>query len=119
MTRLKNDTFFRRLAFASAGVRAAWRRERSFRTQAVIALAVVPMLILLRPAMIWWALTGIMIALVLAAELVNSALELLTDHLHPDEHPRIKLVKDMAVGAVLLLCIGAIWIGGLLVLSVL
>jgi len=119
MTTSKNDTFLRRVAFASAGIRAAWRRERSFRTQVVIALGVVPMLFLLRPAMVWWALTGIMIALVLAAELVNSALELLSDHLHPDEHPRIRVVKDMAAGAVLLLSMGAIWIGGLLVLSVL
>lgn len=119
MPRLKNDTFLRRLAFASAGIRAAWRRESNFRIQVVIALAVVPVLLFLRPAMIWWALAGIMIALVLAAELANSALELLTDHLHPDEHPQIKLVKDMAAGAVLLLSIGAIWIGGLLVLSIL
>ena len=119
MTNAKNDTFFRRLAFAFAGVHAAWRRERSFRTQVVIAVAVVPVLFLLHPAVIWWALTGIMIALVLAAELTNSALELLTDHLHPDEHPKIRIVKDMAAGAVLLLSIGAVWIGGLLVLSVL
>ena|SRR5215831_5824009 len=119
MARLKNDTFQRRLAFASSGIREAWLRERSFRTQVVIALGAVLLLFLLRPAMIWWALTGLMIALVLAAELVNSALELLTDHLHPDEHPQIKVVKDMAAGAVLLLSIAAIWIGGLLLLSIL
>ncbi len=72
----------------------------------------------LQPALIWWALVGTMIALVLAAELINTALEHLVDHLHPERHPRIKIVKDCAAAAVLLLSLGAAWVGVLMVLSV-
>jgi diacylglycerol kinase len=67
MPRLKKDTFFRRLAFASAGIRAAWQRESSFHIQVVIAFVVVPVLFFLRPAMIWRALAAIIIRLVLTA----------------------------------------------------
>jgi undecaprenol kinase len=45
---------------------------------------------------------------VLAMELVNTAVEHLADHLHPDQHPRIKIVKDCAAAAVLVTSLGAL-----------
>lgn len=116
---MKNQDFTRRVSFAWAGIRSALRSERSLRTQMMFAVAVIPALLILRPALIWWALVGIMVALVLAAELINTALENLADHLHPEQHPRIKVVKDCAAGAVLVLSIGALWVGVLAALSVL
>lgn len=115
---MKNEIFQRRLLFAWSGIRTALRNERSFRTQMWFAAAVAPALLILRPALIWWALVGITVALVLAAELINTALENLADHLHPEQHPRIKLVKDCAAGAVLVLSVGAVWVGLLAVFSV-
>ena len=47
-------------------------------------------------------------AIVLAAELVNTAVELLADHLHPEQHPNIKIVKDCAAAAVLIASMGAV-----------
>ena len=41
------------------------------------------------------------VGLVLVTELVNSALETLIDHIHPDQHPEIGAAKDIAAGAVL------------------
>jgi len=116
---VKNEIFQRRLGYAWAGIRGALRTERSLRIHMMFAAGVVPALLMLRPALIWWALVGITVALVLAAELINTALENLADHLHPEQHPRIKVVKDCAAGAVLVLSIGAVWVGLLAVLSVL
>ncbi len=107
---MKNHGFSTRLGFAFAGLIAAWRHEKSFRTQAWFALAALLLLLLLRPALLWWALIGIMVMLVLAAELINTALEHLADHLHPEQHPKIKLVKDCAAAAVLLLSLAALWL---------
>ena len=45
---------------------------------------------------------------VLAAELFNTALEHLIDHLHPALHPSIKIAKDCAAGSVLLLSLSAV-----------
>jgi diacylglycerol kinase (ATP) len=45
---------------------------------------------------------------VVAAELANTAVEHLADHLHPEIHPSIRIVKDCAAGAVLIAVAGAI-----------
>jgi undecaprenol kinase len=58
------------------------------------------------------------ISLVLALELINSALEALIDHLHPDVAPAIKIAKDAAAGAVLLASIAAALVGVLMLVSV-
>ena len=115
---MKNQPFSVRVNYAWAGVRAAWHSEPSFRIQGIIALVMCVAMGVLQPALIWWALVGVMIALVLAAELINTAFENLVDHLHPQHHPRIKIVKDCAAAAVLLLSLAAAWVGVLMVLSV-
>lgn len=114
---MKNSPLRRRFGYAWAGVRAAWVNERSLRTQTAAAVAVLLVMVWLRPALIWWALVGGLITLILAMELLNTAIEQLADHLHPDEHPRIKLVKDCAAAAVLLLSIGAVWVGVLMLVA--
>ncbi len=114
---MKNRGFIARLGYALAGLQAAWQQERSFRTQSGCAVAALVLLLLLRPAPLWWALTGIMVTLVLAAELINTALEQLADHLHPEQHPNIKLVKDCAAAAVLLLSLGALWLAVIMVID--
>ena len=52
-----------------------------------------------------------MIALVLAGELINSSIEALADHLHPQQHPAIGRVKDLAAGMVLVTSIAAMIVG--------
>jgi undecaprenol kinase len=105
---VKNQSFVRRLGFALGGLAAALRAEASFRTQVVAAVAVVVALLWLRPAPLWWALVALAIALVLAAELANTAVEHLADRLHPERHPDIKRVKDCMAGAVLVASLGAL-----------
>ena len=104
----KNLSFARRLGFACAGLAHAVRGERSLQTQLVVLLAVVAVLAYLRPPALWWALAGLSAALVLAAELFNTAIEHLADHVHPDLHPQIRLVKDCAAAAVLCAALGAV-----------
>jgi undecaprenol kinase len=105
---MKNQTFARRLAFAFAGLRTAWRTENSFKVHVVAAVAVTAALFWWRPTALWWAAIALVIGVVMAAELFNTALEHLADHLHPEQHPRIKTVKDCAAGAVLIASIAAL-----------
>ena len=114
---MKNRSFNERFVFALNGLGAAWHRENSFRVQTVFAACAVAVLVLLRPSLVWWAVVAITVALVLAIELVNSAFEALVDHLHPDIHPEIRIIKDMAAGSVLLSAIGAVLVGLLLIAS--
>ncbi len=111
---MKNRPFRERTVFALHGVRAAWQRERSFRTQTALAAAAVIVLIVLRPAPIWWAVIVLTNSIVLATELMNSALEALVDQLHPEQHPEIRIIKDMAAGGVLLVSTAALIVGALM-----
>jgi diacylglycerol kinase (ATP) len=115
---MKNQTFLRRLTFALAGLRTAWRTENSFKTHTVAALAVVVVLLWLRPAALWWGAAALTIGFVLAAELFNTAVEGLADHLHPEQHPAIKTVKDCAAGAVLIASVAALAVAAAFVYDV-
>jgi diacylglycerol kinase (ATP) len=114
--RVKNRPFSQRLRAALAGIRAGWQRERSFRTQSVAGGAVLALLVVMRSPAIWYAVVILAAGLVLVAELFNAALEALVDRLHPDIHPEIGAVKDMAAGAVLVGSIVALVVGGLYLL---
>jgi undecaprenol kinase len=114
----KNLSFARRLRFALAGLTHALRAERSLRTQAVVFVLVVVALAVLRPAPVWWALVLLASAAVLAAELFNTAIEHLADHLHPEVHPSIRIVKDCAAAAVLLTAVGAVGVAVALAIHV-
>ena len=61
-----------------------------------------------------WALVVVAIALVLVAELFNSALEAVVDLASPDDHPLAKQAKDISAGAVLVAAAAAVAIGLLL-----
>ena len=111
---MKNRSFNERVVFALNGLGWAWQRENSFRVQIALAACAAVALVVLRPPLVWWAVIAITIALVLAIELVNSAFEAFVDHLHPDIHPEIRIIKDMAAGSVLLSAAGAVVVGLLL-----
>jgi undecaprenol kinase len=116
---MKNRPFHERLKFALDGLVAAWRRESSFRTQTALAVLVGMALIWLQPSLVWCAIIGLTISFVLTIELLNSAFEALIDHLHPDRHPEVRIIKDMAAGAVLLASIAAVVIGVLFLITTL
>lgn len=116
---MKSQPFHRRALWALSGLRECWRSEGSFRIQCGCAAAGLLLLAWLRPAPVWWAIAGLATALTLAAELFNSALERLADRLHPEQHPDIGAVKDMAAGAVFVLAMGGLAVAVLAVCSVL
>lgn len=107
----KNQPFARRVGYALAGLSAAWRSEHSFRFQLAALVCVLAVLILLRLEPIWWALVALTCGTVITAELFNTALEHLADHVHPDNHPRIRIVKDCAAAAVLVASLAAVGVG--------
>src|SRR5262245_13738183 len=102
MTVHKHKPFINRLRFALAGLAATWRSEQNFRCQLYTFVGVVIAMGLLRVEPLWWALVLLTSGMVLTAELFNTALEHLADHLHPQSHPRIRIVKDCAAAAVLI-----------------
>ena len=55
-----------------------------------------------------WALLGLVVAMVLALEAVNTAVEAVVDLVSPDYHPLAKIAKDAAAGAMIFAVLGSI-----------
>ena len=58
-----------------------------------------------------WYILIILFGLVITSELINTAIETLTNLVSPEYHPLAKLAKDTAAGAVLVMSIAAAVIG--------
>ena len=97
----KGLSFLARMGFALQGLRVAASGEASFRTQLLAAVVATAVTVWLRPGWLWAALIAVAIGLVLALELVNTALEHALDGLHPEQAPFIEVAKDCAAAAVL------------------
>ena len=94
------------------GMVAAARSEQAFR-QELIALAIALPLAFVVAAEAWkrFMLIGVVL-LLMTVELLNTAIEKLSDHVTPHHHDAIGRIKDMAsaaVGLSLLLC-GLVWL---------
>ncbi|MDD2369728.1 MAG: diacylglycerol kinase [Sulfuricurvum sp.] len=107
---MKNQPLKRKFGFAWKGIVYATHTEANMRRHWVMAALVLLLFLWLQPSALWWALIILCISLVIAAELANSAIEVLIDHMHPELHPQIGRTKDMLAGMVLILslCAGAI-----------
>ncbi|HKR20885.1 MAG TPA: diacylglycerol kinase [Stellaceae bacterium] len=116
---LKNRSLWRRSGYALNGIFAGLNREGSLRLELAVAAAALILLAWLRPPAVWWAIGVLIMASVLAAELINSAIEALADHLHPTLHAEIRVVKDMAAGAILVLNLAALVVLALLLATAL
>ena len=82
------------------GLRAAARSEQAFREEVVALLIAIPAAFLV--ATETWrrvALIGVVLLLMIV-ELLNTAIEKLSDHVTPHHHDAIGRIKDMASAAV-------------------
>jgi len=115
----KNQNLLRRFGFALAGLAHGLRSERSVRFEAVVLVLVLAALVVFQPGPLWWAAVALASSGVLAAELLNTAIEALADHLSPEMHPRIRIVKDCAAAAVFVSVVGALVVGAALAVHLL
>ena len=98
---------------AGRGVWSALRSEVHLQFHAGATVVVVGLGFYHDLARLEWALVALAIAGVWTAELVNTAIEALTDLASPAYHPLAGKAKDVAAGAVLLAAVGALVVGAL------
>ena len=106
----------RRLLFATInswnGLLAAARSEEAFRQELTAFVIAVPLAFLVGSGT--WQRVGLIavVVLILVVELLNTAIEKLSDHVTPDTHPAIGRIKDMGSAAVglSLLMSGLVWL---------
>ncbi|WP_164972729.1 diacylglycerol kinase family protein [Lacibacter luteus] len=87
--------------YAISGLMYALRREYNLRLHAGSAAAVCIAGLFLHISKTEWLLVVAAVAAVIAAELINTAIEVLCNHVTPEHHPAIKQVKDISAAAVL------------------
>ena len=112
----KSPNLIASFGFALEGIAHAFRTQRNFKLHVGITLAVIIAGVLLGISVEQWAILAVTIALVLQAELVNTALEAIVDHVAPEFHALAKIAKDCAAGAVFVSAVVAV-IVGLLILG--
>ena len=105
---------WRRFGDAARGIAAALRSETHLKIQVTIAFVVIVAGSSAGLSATQWTMIVGCIGLVLSLELVNTAIEKLSDALHPDYHPLIGQVKDIAAGAVLVAAIASAIVGCLI-----
>ena len=89
-------------AFGSTwrGFAAAWREEEAFRQECLLAFVVVPLGLWLGQSGVERALLVGPMFLVLAIELVNSAVEATVDRIGLERHPLSAIAKELGSAAV-------------------
>jgi diacylglycerol kinase (ATP) len=98
------------------GLRRVAATERAVRQElAALALGLPLSFFLASTTWVWVALIGVLL-LVLAVELLNTAVEKLCDHITREQHPAIGFVKDLGSAAVLcsLILAALVWGAALL-----
>lgn len=96
---------------AVRGVVVAFQTASSFVVHLLATFAVICAAIFFRVSPTEWCILAVCIALVLAAETINSSIELLAKAVTSEQDERIRNSLDMAAGAVLILSVGAAIVG--------
>ena len=103
--------FFKSFSYAFRGIWEVFRREQNFKvhTLAAITALLLGWFFCISP---WeWCFLIVVIALVFASEMINTAIERLSDVAEPKQNETIRVVKDVSAGMVLVCAMGALCVG--------
>jgi diacylglycerol kinase len=102
---------YKTFSTAFSGICYFFKTERNGKIQAAVAACILLAGLYLKLSSTEWVLVLLCIAGVIGLEMINAALEHLCNHVHKDYHPSIKIIKDIAAGAVLFFSIISIITG--------
>ncbi len=101
------------LSYSLAGFKAAWDNEAAFRQEVLLCILLIPLAFWLGDTKIERVLLISCLLLVLLTELLNSAIEAVSDRLSQEKHPLIKRAKDAGSAAVLIALCYSLLVWGL------
>lgn len=104
-------SLLRSFGYALEGVSYLIRTQRSAQIEIAIGLVVLGLAAWLRITLLEWAVLVLTIALVLAMEALNTAIELAVSLASPERHPLAKAAKDVSAAMVLIAAVGAAAVG--------
>ena len=113
-TPIAENRFWRSFHFAFEGIIYAVKTQVNLRIHLVLAVLVLMATLYLRLQRVYLVMVAILIGMVLAFEILNTAIEAIVDLLTLASHPLAKVAKDAAAGAVLVVSLTAALAGYLI-----
>lgn len=112
--KLKSHNLLASFGYAAQGMATALANERNMRIHltAVVVVSTIGAFLSLAP--MEWVILTLTMALVIAAELLNTAIEAAVDLVCPRPHPLAAVAKNAAAAAVLVTAVAALIVAWLL-----
>ncbi|GAB4133055.1 MAG: diacylglycerol kinase [Bacteroidia bacterium] len=99
------SSFLKSFQFAISGLKYLFVKERNARVHAVAAFLAISAGFIFDVSEMEWVTIFICIGIVFLTEIFNTAIEELCDKIQPELDPKIKVIKDLSAGAVLIAAI--------------
>lgn len=103
--------FFKAFVYSFQGLKYATKLEPNFQFELVCCVAVIVLGFVFDITAIEWMMCILCMAAVLVSELINTAIETLTNLVSPQYHELAKITKDVASAAVLVAAICSAAVG--------
>lgn len=113
---MKNQPLYKSFRFAINGIIHTFQKERNFRIHCAVTIAVLALSAWLAISPLEWCLILLCIGLVLAMELMNTAVEAIVDLASPEKTDLARIAKDAAAAAVFCVSIISVVIGLIILL---
>ena len=108
---MDSSKFFRSFKYALIGIGTVFKEEFNARVHFLAAVVVVVLGLVMKLAWFEWIIIIMVMGGVFTMELINTSIEGLADLYSTDYNPKIKKIKDLSAGAVLVASITALVIG--------
>ena len=104
----KKDPLYKSFGYAFEGIGTCIKKERNMKIHCVAAAVLVVIAgVILKISLLEWCICLTLFGLIMALELVNTAVEAVVDLVTEERTPLAKIAKDTAAGAVLIAAIMA------------
>ena len=108
---MSNTNMFKSFKYAFMGIYYAFKFNRNVRIDFVVAILVIIASLILKVNAFEMGILGVMILLVICAEMINTAIEEVVNLLTNEHRMEAKIAKDVSAGMVLLTAIGSLIVG--------
>lgn len=102
------------IGYAFKGAYLLITTEASLKVQFIIGIIMTIAGFYFKISAMEWVIQILTIALIMALEGLNTAIEEIADFVHPEQHKKIGLIKDLAAGAVFIFAVAAVIVGGII-----
>lgn len=114
MDKHRKNPLYKSFGYAFEGIWTVVKKERNMKIHCLAVVVVIAAGLFLQLPLYKWCICFLLFGLILALELVNTAVEAVVDLVTEEKKPLAKLAKDAAAGAVLIAAIMAVVIAALM-----